>query len=113
MPARDGRGPMGVGPMTGRGMGRCANVAGARGGQPSGGGRGMMGRGGGRGFRHRYYATGLTGRQRATTTDTAETESAMPPAQEVLWLKQQASVLGKQVDMIKQRLDELQSSSQG
>jgi len=71
MPGGDGTGPMGLGPMTGRAAGFCAGydapgyvnpVAGrGRGGR----GRGGWGRGGGRGFRHLFYATGMTGRQRA------------------------------------------------
>ena len=48
MPGFDGSGPTGKGPMTGRGMGRCATGAG----QGLGGGRGLgRGMGGGRGMR--------------------------------------------------------------
>jgi len=69
MPGGDGTGPTGRGPMTGRAAGFCAGygVPGYMNPVPGfGGGRGGRGRGGGRGFRHRYYATGMTGRQRAT-----------------------------------------------
>jgi hypothetical protein len=52
MPGRDGTGPIGQGAMTGGRRGWCAS-----------GGRGV-GRGG-RGWRHQFYATGLTGWQRA------------------------------------------------
>lgn len=69
MPAGDGSGPRGEGPLTGRAMGRCAGYPaggyattqgrgggygffGRRGGR---GGYGFYGRGGGRGFRNRYY----------------------------------------------------------
>lgn len=64
MPAGDGSGPRGEGPMTGRAMGRCT-------GYPAGGyetapGRGAWNRfdgfgrrGGGRGWRNRFYETGL------------------------------------------------------
>ena len=66
MPGGDGTGPAGMGPMTGRAAGYCA-------GYPVPGGmnpvprRGYLGRGrgGGRGWRNWYYATGLTGGQRA------------------------------------------------
>lgn len=54
MPGYNGTGPSGMGPMTGRKMGRCA------GNQP----QGMSGAGngrGGRGFRNRFFATGIPG----------------------------------------------------
>jgi hypothetical protein len=78
MPGLDGTGPMGQGPMTGGRRGRCATEAaeiptatGPGMGRGMGYGRGMScgpggGRGrGGRGYRNQYYATGLTGWQRA------------------------------------------------
>jgi len=57
MPRGDGTGPMGMGPMSGRGMGFCAGYqapgyAGTGFGWRCGGGRG-------RGFRNMYYASGL------------------------------------------------------
>jgi len=78
MPAGDGTGPMGMGPMTGRAAGFCAGyeVPGYANWVPGRGlgwgfGRGFRGRGwrggmggwggGGRGWRHWYYATGLPG----------------------------------------------------
>ncbi len=74
MPAGDGTGPMGMGPMTGRAAGYCAgygapgfaNPAFGRGlglgwGRGRGYGLGRGWRGGGRGWRHWYYATGLPG----------------------------------------------------
>lgn len=69
MPGGDGTGPNGLGPMTGRAAGFCsgngipgyANYSYGRGFRALGRGRG----GGGRGFRNRFYATGLTGWQRA------------------------------------------------
>lgn len=67
MPGGDGTGPAGMGPMTGRAAGFCAgyDVPGYM--NPIFG-RGFWGRGfgwGGRGWRNRFYATGLTGWQRA------------------------------------------------
>jgi hypothetical protein len=78
MPAGDGTGPMGLGPMTGRAAGYCAgygmpgfaNPIPGRGfwgrgwwwgywGRPWGWPCGWWGRG--RGWRHWYYATGLPG----------------------------------------------------
>ncbi|HHO75261.1 MAG TPA: hypothetical protein ENN05_02395 [Deltaproteobacteria bacterium] len=68
MPFGNGRGPAGMGPMTGRGAGFCAgySVPGYMN-QMYGRGFGGQGinRGGGRGHRNRFYATGLFGWQRA------------------------------------------------
>jgi hypothetical protein len=61
MPGRDGTGPMGYGPMTGGRRGFCADAA------PS------PGRGGGRGRKNQFYATGLTGWQRAAQADAQAT----------------------------------------
>ena len=78
MPFGDSTGPMGQGPMTGRGLGYCAGYDNPGytktgfGGRYSGWGRafggygGGYGRGGGgRGHRNWYRATGLTGWQRS------------------------------------------------
>ena len=63
MPAGDGTGPMGMGPMTGGGRGFCvALVSDIR---PRPLGRRFFGRGGGRGHRNMYYTTGLPGWARA------------------------------------------------
>jgi len=70
MPGGDRTGPMGMGAMTGRGMGLCGGYAtsgymqpgwGYGGGFGRGFGRGRGGGGGGRGFRNRFYATGVPG----------------------------------------------------
>ena len=55
MPRRDGTGPMGVGPMTGRGLGICTGINAAGFGEGPGMGLGLsrrwgLGRGFGRGF---------------------------------------------------------------
>ena len=65
MPGGDGMGPGGMGPMTGRAAGYCAGypVPGYMNTVP---GRGYgFGYGGGWGRRNQFYATGLTGWQRA------------------------------------------------
>ena len=78
MPGGDRTGPTGFGPMTGRAAGFCAGYAmpgymnPIPGGVGTGFGQGFGGRGGGRGRRNSYYATGMTGWQRAA--------SALPPA---------------------------------
>ena len=68
MPFGNGRGPAGIGPMTGRGAGFCAGypVPGYANTIPGRGFGGVgFGRGGGRGHRNWFYATGLTGWQRS------------------------------------------------
>lgn len=68
MPRGDRTGPKGLGPMTGRGAGYCAgNVTPGYGNIPMMAGFWCRGgnAGGGRGWRNWYYATGLTGWQRA------------------------------------------------
>ena len=57
MPGRDGTGPPGQDPLTGGRWGSCA------------GGAPFPGRGGGRGRRNQFYATGLTGWERAAQAD--------------------------------------------
>ena len=78
----DGTGPMGMGPMTGRGMGYCAGVA-----APGYAGCGF-GRGRGRGLRNMYYMTGLPGWERngvnpygvpAYTAPASDTGTVSPP----------------------------------
>ncbi len=99
MPRGDRTGPMGMGPMTGRGAGYCAGydapgnmnpVAGRAFGRGWGGGRGWR-------WRNRYYATGLPGWGAPPTK--AQTSQA---------LKQQAEWLKEQLDDINQRLQELE-----
>ena len=68
MPGGDGTGPAGMGPMTGRAAGYCAGYAAPGSVNPTfgrGSGGWGRGRGGGRGWRNQFYATGLTGWQRA------------------------------------------------
>jgi len=123
MPAGDGTGPAGMGPMTGRGMGYCGGY-GAPGyasplpGRGFGMGRGRgggWGRGGGRGWRHQYYATGQPGWARfgyapAWGAPPAYGPYAAPPTreQEAEFLKAQAEGLKKQLDVISQRITELE-----
>lgn len=113
MPAGDGSGPMGMGPMTGRGMGLCAGVA-APGpmdtvpgrGFGMGCGRGFRGRGaggGGRGWRNMFHATGLPGWARGGVPGTPA------PAQELAVLKQQAESLGSALENIRKRIQQVES----
>jgi hypothetical protein len=78
MPRGDGKGPMGIGPMTGRKAGFCggygmpgASNSGIGGdftmgfGRSGGFSRNGFGGGGGHGWRNRYFATGLPGWMRS------------------------------------------------
>ncbi len=117
MPGGDRTGPLGYGPMTGRGAGYCAGFAvpGFMNLEPMGFGRGgRSGRGGGRGYRHRYwyYATGLPGWSR----DRWGTDPRVPPPpgysptladDEPAMLKQQAECYERALRDIKKRLADL------
>jgi hypothetical protein len=123
MPGGDRTGPMGTGPMTGRGMGYCAGfpVPGFMN-RPGwfGFGRGWFGRGGGRGWRHWFRWTGLTGWQRAAMGWPAwGAPGPIPPAsssplsreQELEILNQQAENLSAALEEIRHRIDQLQRQS--
>jgi len=124
MPAGDGTGPRGMGPMTGRGAGYCAGYGTPGYANPvPGRGFGMgWGRGGGwgrgRGWRHQYYATGVPGWARfgyapawgAPPAAAPYGPYAAPPTpeQEAEFLKAQAEGLKEQLDAISQRITELE-----
>lgn len=101
-------GPMGQGPMTGRGMGWCSGSH-TLAERPFGGtGFGMGHRGGwGRGWRHRnwYQATGLNGWQRAQMGE--EVAPAMTKEQELSMLKREASILENSLSQLKKRIQEI------
>ncbi|MFH1024732.1 MAG: DUF5320 domain-containing protein [Planctomycetota bacterium] len=115
MPAGNGMGPMGMGPVTGRGMGYCAGT-GAPGYENAGRGPGMgRGRGfggggfgcGGRGRRNMFYATGLTGWQRAAMGVGAP--AVQPdPEMEKNFLRNQAEALQAKLGEVRKRLEELE-----
>lgn len=122
MPAGDGTGPMGMGPMTGRGAGYCSGYGAAGWSNPIPGrgfglGRGRGGSWGG-GWRHRnwFYATGIPGWGRMGYGPTwgappawgASPSTATPSrGQETELLRQQAEWLKQQLDAIGQRIEEL------
>ncbi len=123
MPAGDRTGPMGLGPMTGRGAGYCAGYGVPGYANPAvprlglGWRRGWGGGwGGGRGWRHWYYATGLPGWARFgyapawAVPPVAYGPYAAPPTreQEAESLKAQAEWLQQQLDAISQRIAELE-----
>jgi len=123
MPAGDGTGPPGMGPMTGRGAGYCAGYgapgyAGAFPGRGFGLGRGWGGGWGhGRGRRNWYYATGVPGWARfgyatawgAPPPPAYGSYVASPiPEQEAEFLRRQAEWLKQELDSVSQRIMEFE-----
>ena len=127
MPGGDKTGPSGLGPMTGRKAGLCAGypVPGYMNPYGWGAGMGFRGRGGGgRGWRNRFYATGLTGWQRAAfgwppwgimppqfMPGFAPTAQPMTREQELDALKAQAEQFENALDHIRIQIDELQAKT--
>ena len=132
MPGGDRTGPAGMGPMTGRAAGYCAGypVGGFM--NPVGGrGYGGWGRGGGggRGRRNRFYATGLTGWQRAGmgwpgayppaagpfgpvgAYGAAPAVAGPTPEQELDALKGQAEYFSDALEDIRRRIEDIESRS--
>jgi hypothetical protein len=126
MPAGDGTGPEGMGPMTGRRAGYCAgsSMPGYANPMPGRGlgmgwGRGRGWSGGGRGWRHWYYATGLPrwarfgyapawGAPPSAAYSQGQYGAPPTPEQEVEFLKAQAEGLQQQLDAVSQRIAELE-----
>ncbi len=106
MPRGDRTGPLGLGPMTGRGAGYCAgfNMAGYANPLPYWciGGRG-------RGYRHMFYATGLTGWQRAALL-TANVLAQPTTEQQIEQLRTQARYFEEMLKNINTRIGELESN---
>ncbi len=95
MPKKDGTGPMGMGPLTGKGIGNCAGYASNQFTDRAYGCGRRTGRGG-RGFRGMACYTGTTGRH---------------DLDEKSQLKNQESFLEKQLQSIKERLKGLDDMS--
>lgn len=117
MPAGDGTGPMGMGPMTGRAAGYCAGytmpgfmnpMPGQWGGMGYGFGWGRGGRS--RGWRHRFYATGLPFWARGEAPGVVPLGPAPAPADEIQALRTQAGHLEQTLDQLRQRIAELETA---
>lgn len=121
MPRGDRTGTLGYGPMTGRGAGYCTgngapgymNPAYGRGRGFGGAGRGLCG--GGRGWRNMFYATGLPFWARGYPAGTVPAghgasvyQGELTPEREMEGLKAQADAFKKQVDMLNERIKELE-----
>ena len=116
MPAGDGTGPMGLGPMSGRAAGYCAGYT-----MPGfvnpvpGWGRGMgfgRGRGGGRrGWRHQFYATGLPFWARTPMPGVVAPMGTEPTVEyQAQILKAQAEQLEESLKQIRSRIVELETA---
>ena len=108
MPRGDGTGPMGMGPMTGRGMGYCAGFGNP--GYAAGGfGRGM---GRGRGFRRMFYMTGMPGwaRYGAYPYGFQPYSGPVSAVDEGEALKSQAAFLEKQLNQVREQLNNLKKT---
>lgn len=113
MPRGDRTGPMGYGPMTGRGLGYCAGYS-TPGYMHPGPGLGLgLGWGRGWGWRNWYRATGVPGWARggwgaAPWWGWGAAPTAPVAEQEREFLKAQAASLQQQLDAIRARLEELE-----
>lgn len=109
MPGLDGSGPLGAGPGTGRGLGRCGFSRGAgfgaRAGRPMGVGRGGAPRGGGRG---RCFGGRGMGSWRQSYAD----PTPFTPSEEAEVLKAQLAAAEDEIAALKNRLEELEKKGQ-
>ena len=107
MPFGDGTGPMGFGPMTGRGGGFCAGF-----GRP-GFTNPIPGRGFGRGWRMPYgypYAGGYGAATPYTGYSYGYPGGAIPKEEEIRTLEDQARAMEGDLNAIRQRLEQLRAS---
>lgn len=107
MPRGNGTGPMGMGPMTGRGAGFCAGFAAPGYANPAGFGCGF---GGGRGFRRMFYATGLPRWARFGNQSVSGAYASDGDEKELL--KRQAKLLENQLHDVKKRLSDFEGSTE-
>jgi hypothetical protein len=122
MPRGDRSGPLGMGPRTGRAAGYCGGypVAGYANTLPGGDSYGRGGGRGGRGHRNWYYATGLTGWQRAAQGWYPAQPAAqdffhnsytqMAPQEESRLIRSRIELLEQNIKAARDRLDELESN---
>ena len=119
MPQRNGIGPMGRGPMTGRGRGACygETTPDDRRGRPDGWGPGR-GRGigagaggGGRGWRHWFHATDVRGWMKERWGHPAIDDNEDSAEMERRALEHRTAQLESELGAIKEKLSELGHSS--
>ena len=102
MPGYDGTGPAGQGSMTGGGRGFCTGAM--TGTRPLRGAGTFFGCGGGRGHRNRFFATGLTGWQRAGIGFSQQRTASLSAKEEAEMLKEQVRSHEEEVKSIKDRI---------
>jgi len=107
MPGGDGTGPLGMGPMSGRGAGSCGGF-GVPGYANPVMGRGRGGRG--RGLGRMFWAAGVPVCARLGWGALSYVFGPPTPEVERETLKQQMGAMEAQLDAIKRRLEELQGS---
>lgn len=115
MPRGNGTGPMGMGPMTGHGVGYCAGFAALGYANPVGYGGGYGGsfKGGfgrGRGHRYMFYATGIPGCARYGYPAYMGRNTAA--FDEKTFLSNQAEFLENQLLQIKERMSDLNKEAE-
>lgn len=113
MPRGDKTGPMGMGPMTGRGAGYCNGFAtpcyANSPGFPERSGRGF-GCGQGRGYRRMFYATGIPGWARYGHPVNTGSNTAV--FDEKTFLSNQAEFLNNQLKQVNKQLSELNEEAE-
>ena len=108
MPRGDGTGPMGMGPMTGRGAGICAGYATPGYANQAGYGCGL---GGGRGCGRMFYATEIPGWNRFDHFNSNTIYA--PTVNEKELLSRQAKILENQLAQVKKRLSNMDECEEG
>ncbi|MCU0960112.1 MAG: DUF5320 domain-containing protein [Pirellulaceae bacterium] len=114
MTGRDGTGPTGAGPMTGRGLGDCASAdADAYRPRAEGAARGGRGRGRGRRRRQRWAVPGARGGAVTGATDPAAEPTPSPvggepPSSELDTLKSRLDETAAVLEQIRARLGQLE-----
>ena len=99
MPGFDGTGPMGEGPLTGRGLGRC------------GPGFARRGRGAGRGYGRSFRGRGIGGMFRGLWNYGYQAPGTLSNTEEKELLLEDAKELETELTDIKKRLKELEGGS--
>lgn len=106
-----------MGPMTGRGAGFCAGFSVPGYANPVAGGRGAYGgfgnAGRGRGMRNQYYATGLTGWQRAgVPMNVPYPQYQMAPEENLQVLKNQVKFMKEDLERTQALINEMESTQE-
>lgn len=111
MPGGDGTGPVGMGPMTGRGVGYCAGYP-TPGYMIGGVGRGFWGRGrgGGWGRRNWFRATGLPFWARFGGYTPLQQQSNQELEKQALQVR--ADMLQSELDLVNRRIREIETTGE-